>query len=191
MDSILEKLKEIGNKILEWWNRFTAKQKTLIVIAVSTVVLAIVIIVSVLNKPEYVLLKQCEDATEAASVRDLLDEEGLTYTVTDDALTFRILKSQQQDAIWLLSSNSIATAGPDLESVTSGGFSTTESDKQKRYVKYRQDELEKKIVMMLDVVKTATVTLTIPENTGTLIDSQEEAHATVVLRLNGEMTTET
>ncbi|MDE7282683.1 MAG: flagellar M-ring protein FliF, partial [Lachnospiraceae bacterium] len=158
MDSILEKLKELGNKILEWWNRFTAKQKTLIVMAISTVVLAIVILVTVLNRPEYVLLKQCEDATEAASVRDLLDEEGLTYTVTDDALTFRILKSQQQDAIWLLSSNSIATAGPDLESVTSGGFSTTESDKQKRYVKYRQDELEKKIVMMLDVVKTATVT---------------------------------
>lgn len=191
MDSILEKLKEIGNKILEWWNRFTAKQKTLIVIALSTVVLAVVILVTVLTKPEYVLLKQCEDATEASGVKDLLDEEGLTYTVTDDGLTFRILKSQQPDARWLLGSNSIPTAGPDIEGVTSGGFATTESDKQKRYVQYRQEYLEKNIVEMLDVVKSATVTLTIPENTGTLIDSQEEAHATVVLRLNGEMTTET
>ncbi len=191
MDSILEKLKEIGNKILEWWNRFTAKQKTLIVMAISTVVLAIVILVTVLNKPEYVLLKQCEDAMQASNVKDLLEEEGLTYTVTDDGLTFRILKSQQPDANWLLASNSIKTAGPDIEGVTSGGFSTTESDKQKKYVRYQEDKLENDIVEMLDVVKTATVTLTIPENTGTLIDSQEEAHATVVLRLNGEMTTET
>ncbi len=191
MDSILEKLKEIGNKILEWWNRFTAKQKTLIVMALSTVVLAIVILVTVLTRPEYVLLKQCEDAMEASSVKDLLDEEGLTYTVTDDGLTFRILKSQQPDAIWLLGSNSIPTAGPDIESVTSGGFATTESDKQKRYVKYKEDNLERIIVDMLDVVKSATVTLTIPENTGTLIDAQEESSAMVCLRLNGEMTTET
>lgn len=191
MDNILEKLKEIVNKILEWWNRFTAKQKTLIVIAISTVVLAIVILVTVLNKPEYVLLKQCEDAMQASSVKDLLDEEGLTYTVTDDGLTFRILKSQKPDAVWLLGSNSIQTAGFGINDVTNGGFSTTESDKQKRHVKYLQDELERNIVEMLDVVKSATVTLTLPENTGTLIDSQEEAYATICLRLNGEMTTET
>lgn len=191
MDSILEKLKELGNKILEWWNRFTAKQKTLIVMAISTVVLAIVILVTVLNKPEYVLLKQCSDATEASSVKDLLDEQELTYTVSDDGLTFRILKSQQPDAIWVLGSNSIRTAGFGIENVNSGGFSTTESDKQRNYLLYLEGYLKDNLIEPLDIVKNAYVTLNIPENTGTLIDSEEESSATVILELDGEMSPET
>ncbi|MCM1261633.1 MAG: flagellar M-ring protein FliF [Butyrivibrio sp.] len=191
MDGIIEKLKELGNKILGWWNRFTSKQKTLIVVVLSAAVLAIVIIVSVLTKPEYVLLKQCEDAAQAASVRDLLDEEGLKYEASDDGLTFRILKSQQTDAIWLLSSNSITTSGFGIDDVESGGFSSTESDRQRRYIVYMEEHLIKDILEPLDIVDSATVMLDVPENTGTLIDSQEEASATVSLKLNSEINSET
>ena len=77
MDKLVDKLKEFGNKILEWWNRFTAKQKTLIVGIVAVVILAIVIIVSRLTKPQYVLLRECETTKEAAEVRDLLNGENL------------------------------------------------------------------------------------------------------------------
>ena len=142
MDKLLEKLKELGNRILEWWNRFTTKQKTLIVMVVAAVILAIAILVTVLNRPEYVLLKNCEDTTQAADVRDLLEGEGLNYTISDDGLEFRILKSQQSDAILLLGSNNIRTAGYGIENVTNGGFSTTESDKQKAYVYYLEKYIE-------------------------------------------------
>jgi len=107
VDKLLEKLRELGNRILEWWNRFTTKQKTLIVMLISAVILAIVILVTVLNRPQYVLLKNCEDTTEAASVKELLEEDGLKYTISDDGLEFRILKSQQSDAILLLGSHNI------------------------------------------------------------------------------------
>ncbi len=57
MDKLLEKLKELGNRILEWWNPFTSKQKTLVVVVSAAVVLGIVVIVTVLKKPQYVLLR--------------------------------------------------------------------------------------------------------------------------------------
>lgn len=57
MEKILEKLKELGNKIMEWWNRFTAKQKTLIVSVIAVLIIALVIIVTSLTRPEYVLLR--------------------------------------------------------------------------------------------------------------------------------------
>lgn len=63
MDKLLEKLKELGNRILEWWNRFTTKQKTLIVMVISAVILAIVILVTVLNQPQYILLKAVNNRT--------------------------------------------------------------------------------------------------------------------------------
>ncbi len=190
MDKLLEKLKELGNRILEWWNRFTTKQKTLIVMVIAAVILAIAILVTALNRPQYVLLKNCEDTTQAADVRDLLEENKMTYTVSDDGLIFKILKEQQADAILLLGSNNIRTAGYSIENVTNGGFSTTESDKQKRYKLYTEKYIEDNMLEPLEAVKTATVTLTIPENTGTLIDSDKESHCTVVLELKEDISPE-
>lgn len=144
MDKLVDKLKEFGNKILEWWNRFTAKQKTLIVGIVAVVILAIVIIVSRLTKPQYVLLRECETTKEAAEVRDLLNGEELTYEISDDGLVVRILASQLSDANLLLGANNIQAASYGINNVTDGSFSTTESDKQKKYVVY----LEKSWRMM-------------------------------------------
>ncbi|MDE6319335.1 MAG: flagellar M-ring protein FliF, partial [Lachnospiraceae bacterium] len=79
MERIAEKLKELWNKILEWWNRFTAKQKTLIVAVVAVLIIAIVFIVSLITKPRYVLLRECETTKEAAEVRDLLEADGYHY----------------------------------------------------------------------------------------------------------------
>lgn len=50
MDKLVDKLKEFGNRLLEWWNRFTTKQKTLIIAIVCGVVLALVTIVTVLRQ---------------------------------------------------------------------------------------------------------------------------------------------
>ena len=35
-----DKLKEILNKILEWWNKFSAKQKTFIISSAAGVIIA-------------------------------------------------------------------------------------------------------------------------------------------------------
>ena len=94
MEKIIEKLRELGNRIMEWWNRFTSKQKTLIVAVVAALIIALVIIVSSLTRPEYVLLRECETTKEASEVIDLLEGEGYKYQITDDGLTISILKEQ-------------------------------------------------------------------------------------------------
>ena len=113
------------NRLLEWWNRFTTKQKTLIIAIVCGAVLALVIIVTVLRQPQYVLLRECETTAEAAEVRDLLEGEGLDFNVSDDGLTVSILKTQQSDANLLLGANNIQAASYGIENVTDGSFSTT------------------------------------------------------------------
>lgn len=188
MDKLLEKLKEIWNRVLEWWNRFTTKQKTLIIVAGAAVVLAIVVIVTMLSKPQYVLLRECETTAEAAEVRDLLDGEGLTYQISNDGLSIKILSSQQSDANLLLGANNIQAASYGIENVTDGGLSTTESDKQKKYVVYMQKYLANDVIKKFSAVKGAEVTLNIPENDGTLIASEEESSAWVLLELKDEFT---
>ena len=51
-----DKLKEIPAKILEWWNKFTTRQKSIIVGAAAVVIFAFAIIMYVMSKPQYVRL---------------------------------------------------------------------------------------------------------------------------------------
>ena len=186
----MEKLKELGSRILEWWNRFTARQKTLIVSGVALIILAIVIIVSKLMQPEYILLRECETTAEAAEVRDLLEEESMTYTISDDGLTIKILREQLSDANLLLGANNIRSADYTIDDVTNGSFSTTESDKQKKNVYYLERKLARDI-MKFAAVQNASVELTIPENNGTLLAEREDASAFILLTLKDEFSTET
>lgn len=190
MDKLVDKLKELGNRLLEWWNRFTAKQKTLIIVILCVVVLALVAIVTKLTQPQYVLLRECETTAEAAEVRDLLEGESLNYQISDDGLTVTILKTQQSDANLLLGANNIQAASYSIDNVTDGSFSTTESDKQKKYVVYLQKYLENDVISKFTAVKSASVTLNIPENDGTLIASEEESYAWILLELKDEFTSE-
>ena len=190
MDKLIGRLRELGNQILEWWNRFTAKQKTLLICGMAVVVVAIVAIVTMLTKPQYVLLRECESEAEAAEVKELLDGEGLKYTVSDDALTFRILSEQQSDARMLLATNNIKAASYGIDQVTEGSFSTTESDKQKKNVVYLQDYLANDMIKNFSAVKSARVKLDIPENDGTLLATEEESYAWVLLELRDEFSQE-
>lgn len=190
MDKLMVKLRELGNRVFEWWNRFTAKQKTLLICGMAVVAVAIVAVVTMLTKPQYILLRECETAAEASEVKELLDGEGMKYTVSDDALTFRILRDQQSDARMLLASNNIKADSYGIDDVTEGSFSTTESDKQKKNVVYLQKYLAKDMIERFSAIKSAMVKLDIPENDGTLLATEEESYAWVLLELEDEFSPE-
>lgn len=185
-----DRIKELLNKVLEWWNKFTSKQKTIIISVVAGTILLIAIIVTFLTRPQWVLLLDCEDTKQASQVVELLKENNLSYNQSDDGLQIKILKTQQAEASTLLGANEIQSAAYSIDNVVSGGFSTTESDKQKKYQLYMEKRLETEFVGMFSAIKSATVELSIPENDGTLISKEEESFASIILELNGEFTTD-
>lgn len=183
---MVDKLKEIPKRILEWWNKFTSKQKTIIICIAAGVVLLLAILITILTRPQYELLATCESTKEASTITDLLDGAGLTYRVSDDGLKITILKEELSDANLLLGANDIPVASYDIENVFSGGFSTTELDKQKRYKLYCEGRLEEDLASYA-FVKSANVQLSVPEDDGTLIANEEESFASIILELDGEM----
>ena len=52
-----DKLKEIPGKLLEWWNKYTSKQKTIIIGIVAVVIFTFVIIVYAFSRPQYTRLE--------------------------------------------------------------------------------------------------------------------------------------
>ncbi|SFB66694.1 flagellar M-ring protein FliF C-terminal domain-containing protein [Butyrivibrio sp. YAB3001] len=178
-----ERFRALWQKILDWWNQFTAKQKTLIVGAGTVVLLTIIILVTVLNQPQYVLLAQANSAKEASEIKELLDSNSINYKMSDNGLEFRVLKKDQANSSLLLGANDIQSYAYTINNVTEGSFSTTESDKQKKYVKYLESQLEHDFLAKFEAIDSATVTLHIPDNDGTLIGNQEEASANILLNI--------
>ncbi|MBQ9928081.1 MAG: flagellar M-ring protein FliF [Lachnospiraceae bacterium] len=185
-----DRVKEIGKQILEWWNKFSAKQKTFIIAAGAGVIIAIAILAAVLTQPQYTLLLSCETTKEASEVVALLEEEGLDFKVSDDGYRIDINVKDQSDASLLLGANDIQAATYTIDNVTDGGFTTTESDKQKRYELYLETRIADDMIARFTAVKSAVVDIYIPENDGTLIQSQEESSAWILLELDGEFSTE-
>ncbi len=181
-----DRLKELLSKILEWWNKFSAKQKTLIAGIAIAVIIGLAFVVKVLTTPTMITIQNCKDTKEAAQVKELLEGEDIYFEVSDDGLNFQVKTEDRANASILLGQNGIPAASYDLENVFEGGFSQTEADKDKRYQLYMEKQLEEDL-QQLDVVNSATVNLSVPTDDGTVLALQEDSYAAVRLSLSGEM----
>lgn len=185
-----ERIKELPNKAIGWWKSLSVKQRTIIVSITAVIILAFVILITAITRPQYALLATCESTKEASEIKELLDQEGLTYQISNDGLQIKVLTSQIADANLLLGANDIQASSYSIDNVTDGSFSTTESDKKKKYILYLESHLENDFIAKFDAIKSADVQLNIPDDDGTLISSSEDSYAAIVLNLDGDFSAE-
>ncbi len=187
-EKILAKLKEIWEKIVAWWGNFTSKQRTAIVVIAVLVVVAFAGLIALLNNPNYTVLQQCDSTKEASQITNILSDSSIPYKVTDDGLQISIPKKDLSVARLALGDSGITADTYSIETALEGGFTTTEADKQKKYKLYLEDQFETDIVSSFDSIKTATVTINLPENSGTLLSVEEDPSAWIVLGIDGDFT---
>lgn len=176
-----EQIQQILNRILEWWRALTTRQKALIISAAAVVVVAIVILVVVVTRPTMVLLIECESAEQSSKVATLLDDNNISYERSDDGMSYYVEKENKADADILLGTNEIPTTGFTIkDALGNGSFTTTEADKQKYYQVYLENHFEEQLETMKNI-RSAQVTLSIPDDDGTLIANEQESYAKVML----------
>ena len=177
-----ERLQGLLKKLQDWWARFTAKQKTIIISIGAAVVVAITIFVWALSAPQYVTLVNSETTKQTQKIQDILEKASIDYKTTEDGLTIKVNKKQLSDARIELGANDIVSSNYDISNVFSGGFSTTEADKEKKYKVYLEENIAKDLETQ-DNIEKATVNLNIPDNDGTLLAEKEDSYASVMLTL--------
>ena len=183
-----EKVKELVQKVMDWWNKFTAKQKTIIVIIAAAVVFTFAILIYVFTKPQYTLWHTCEDTTEAAEIKEILESAEIDFLVSDDALRISVLTRQMSEASLAIASAGFSPDDWSIDDVSTGMFGT-ESESQRRYIVFLQKQMES-AVETYTAVKSAKVILDVPDQTGTLIASKKETSATVHLELKDRITSD-
>ena len=185
-----EQVKQILDKIVEWWKKFNNKQRIVLISAFSVVMIALIILAVVMTTPSTTVLYRCEDYSEAAKIRDILDsDETISYTFDENSLSFIVNEEDEAAASMLLGSNQIELENYSIDNVIDGSFTKTEADKQKAYKVYLEQKFADHIAD-LSMVESATVSLTIPEDDGTILSKKEKSTAAIGLKLTGSMSEE-
>ena len=184
-----EQVQKIVSSVLDWWKKFNTKQKAMLISIAATIILALVILSVVVSRPVMVTLITCEDTAKAGEVKQLLDDNGVAYELSQDGLTFSVNREDNSTASILLGTNGIPSDGFGIDDVFDGGFSSTESDKNKRYKLYLEERFADQLESLTNV-ESAYVTIDPPADDGTIIARNQETYATVLLKLNGEMSDE-
>ena len=126
-----DKLKEIPGKILEWWNKFTNRQKTIIVIIAAAVVFTFVIVIYTFTKPEYIRLGTYENTTTAAEIVEILDGAGITHRESADALTVEVQSGQVAQAKLAIAAEGYVPDDLKYSDYVQSGMSTTSADSRR------------------------------------------------------------
>ena len=180
-----ERLKEVQKRVVDFWNKYNRKQKTLMISITLAVIVLLIILAVVFNKPDYVTLVECESASVASDVKDSLNDAGIEFTISDNYVV-KVNKEDKVEAEMAIAVSGVVAQDYTIEEALSGGMSTTEADKNKKYLAYLEDKLRLSLES-LDYVKAAKVTLTAPEKTLSVLESEEEKTAAVVLKLKNDI----
>ncbi len=184
-----DRLNEIREKLLAWWNKFTSKQKTLIIGGGAVVIFTFAILIFIFSQPKYDVLITCDTAIEAAEAVSILEAAGYEPRLSQDGLVIEVKVADKPSATLALASGGYAPDEYALDEALKGSLTTTEADKQKKYVKVIQSQIEG-VLNTYTAVKSTRVVVTIPQQDGILSSRKEESSATVTLDLAGTFTTE-
>lgn len=185
-----ERVREVQKRVVDFWNKYDTRQKTIMISAVAAVVITFAILAVVFTRPTYVDLHTCDTVKETTEVTALLEAEGIGYQIKSDNLTIQVEKGDAQSAALVLGSNNIPSTGFGIDDALSGGFSTTESDKNKKYKLYNEEDIAA-VLETMDVVNTATVKMYVPEDDGTILSKKQDTSVSVMLGTNGEVDSDT
>ena len=181
-----DRVKAILDKIKDFWNKFNKTQKILFVSVFAVIIITIIILAIVFSRESTVLLKQCENASEATEIRTLLEDEGtISCTISAD-YEVRVKEEDYVEAKLILGSHNITADGYSLEDAVSGGFSETAVNSERKYKAYLESKFSKDLEA-IDGVKKAIVTVSFPEAGNTIFTENEDASITAELTLTKEL----
>lgn len=185
-----ERVKEIPKKLLEFWNKYSSKQKTIIISTVCTIILAFGILIFLMSRTEYEVLTIAETTKDASTVVDLLEKEGIEYKLGDDQLTISVNRKRYSDAVLLLASNDVPSTGLSLDELLNNSLSTTNSDRTLKLNLYMQNQLRNYITKM-EGVEDAQVYYIPVESSNSILTEAQETSASVLLTVNDDFKIET
>lgn len=182
---MMDQLIKIKDKILAFWNKYTTKQKTIIICVALAIFFAIVLLTYLLTRPVYTHLATFSDASLANTLSEALDGEGIDYNMqTDEAGTtsFEVEQSAYSKAVLAMGSNGIVDKEMTWEDALTSDMSASSLEKQTKITLALQSSIKENLINF-ENVEDATVIIDRKEDNNTILSENEETAVSVTLKL--------
>lgn len=189
-----ERLKEIPTRLMEFWKKYSSKQKTIIIAVICLVLLAIGIAAYLVSRPTYTKFQVFNELKDASAMADALDEQGITYKTSKDGLTIFVKQSDMTEAFYTMSDNNLVDTGYTWDKAFDNSMSTTESEKSQKRNLALQTEIQKSL-NQYSFISDAKVFIEVPQQTYSILDEEEKTSITALVAVREdkkqELTTDT
>ena len=182
---MMDRLIAIKDKLLAFWNRYTTKQKTIIICVTLAIFFAIVLLAYFLTRPVYVDLITL-GSESASEFREKLDDAGVDYkdeAVSTDRVKFMVEQSAYSDAVVVMGANQITDdTGMSWTDALQEDMTTTSQVRQTRITLALQSSIRTGL-LTFDGVEDATVYLDRPVDDNTIFSEKAESSVSASLKL--------
>lgn len=183
-----DRLKGILNKILEWWNKFSKKQKTIILSVIGAVVVMILILAYLLGRTNYVYWKTFSDVSVTKEIDGILTEAGVKHRIESDNVTIYVDETKTVTAEMAVADSTLFSDGRlTWEDYLNSTSDMSMTNSQKNYIQnqYEIANLERQIEKQKGVVSVKVSYIPV-DKTSTILDENKETQCSVWLEIDSD-----
>ncbi len=171
--------KKLGSR----WSALSRGQKSALIVAGVSVIVAAVLFSHWLGRVNYRPLYTGLEAQQASAVVNKLQESNVPYKLADQGSTILVPEDQVYQLRLVMAGSGLqVTGGKGFELFDDNRLGVTEFERRIDYQRALQEELRRTIVQM-DEVEQARVHLVLPQES-IFLDQERHASAAVTLKLN-------
>ncbi len=182
---MMDQLIAIKDKIVAFWNKYTTRQKTIIICVVLAVFFALILLSYYMTRPVYTHLATFSDASLANTLSEALEGENIDHKMKTDAsgtTSFEVEQSDYSDAVLVMGANGIVDKEMTWETALESDMTTSSLEKHTKITLALQSSIKENLLNFAGV-QDATVIVDRPEDDKTFISATKEASVSVTLRL--------
>jgi len=168
-----ERIKEIPTRFMEFWKKYSSKQKTIIIAIICVVLFAIGLVAYFVSRPTWVQFQRFDNLDDANKMTSALTEQGIAYDASSDGMTIYVHKGDMTNALYTMSDNGLTDTGYTWDKAFDNSMSTTESEKSQKRKLALQTSIQKSLVEYSFIDK-ATVFIDIPDSNYSVLDEEKK-----------------
>lgn len=169
-----ERLKELPKKFLEYWNKWTSKQKTIIISAIAVVIVMIAVFVMVLGRTKYVALDTFEDTRTASQVVSLLNDSTISTKLGSDNRTVMVDEERYGEAVMAVAVSDLVDEGRvTLADLFDNELTTTNGERLNKIHLYVQADMEETILNSYNGIDSISITYVAKDTSNSIISSNK------------------
>lgn len=180
-----ERIKQIPTRLVEFWNKYTGVQKTIIIAVICAVLLALGLATYFVSRPTWVKFNEFSNLNDATAMAEALDDASIKHKSSRDGLTLYVHDDDMTDALYAMSDNNLVDTGYTWDSAFDNSMSTTESEKSQKRILALQSEIQRSMVKY-SFVDDADVFIDVPASSYSVLDEAGKTSITASITVNEE-----